>query len=290
MTHTPDARLAPLTDMQLKQLMTDLNEARVATLEKGRATLSYLQAWDVKATLIRVFGFGGFSADALECEIVSIENNVPKVEWKNREKTIIPIEYAPDGQIVFGTANFRVSVRVRVQLTIHQLGVTFTEWAACSQTGPDLGDVTDFAVKTAESDALKRAATYLGTQFGLSLYDDGSTADVVKAIVAPGQEWRRGTRIDPTTGQPLGAPVTEQRPDSAAGSVAHLRPEGVSDEEHERNMANINASLSAQAAKPRDQRAAEYTHRAGDDVPAALDPSYDDGQYEEAMAAADGQH
>lgn len=35
------------------------------------------------------------------------------------------------------------------------------------------------AVKTAESDALKRAAINLGTQFGLSLYNDGSLADVV---------------------------------------------------------------------------------------------------------------
>ena len=35
------------------------------------------------------------------------------------------------------------------------------------------------AIKTAESDALKRAAINLGTQFGLSLYNDGSLADVI---------------------------------------------------------------------------------------------------------------
>jgi hypothetical protein len=35
------------------------------------------------------------------------------------------------------------------------------------------------AIKTAESDALKRAAINLGTQFGLSLYNNGSPKDVV---------------------------------------------------------------------------------------------------------------
>jgi hypothetical protein len=35
------------------------------------------------------------------------------------------------------------------------------------------------AIKTAESDALKRAAINLGTQFGLSLYNNGATADVI---------------------------------------------------------------------------------------------------------------
>ena len=47
--------------------------------------------------------------------------------------------------------------------------------------------MTDFAVKTAESDALKRAATYLGTQFGLSLYDGGSTREIVRVLFEPTQ-------------------------------------------------------------------------------------------------------
>ena len=40
------------------------------------------------------------------------------------------------------------------------------------------------AVKTAESDALKRAAINLGDQFGLSLYNNGSTAPVVTQTLA----------------------------------------------------------------------------------------------------------
>jgi hypothetical protein len=42
------------------------------------------------------------------------------------------------------------------------------------------------AIKTAESDALKRAAINIGDQFGLSLYNNGSTTPVVvKTLVAP---------------------------------------------------------------------------------------------------------
>lgn len=284
MTHTPDHRTVPLSDMQLKQLMTDLNPSRIASRKQGGSTLSYLEAWDVKATLVRIFGFGGFSAEAEDCEILNIENNVPKTKGYGKDKVELPIEFDPDGRIKFGTANFRVTARVKVRLTIHQLGAVYTEWAASSQTGPDLGEVSDFAIKTAESDALKRAAIYLGTQFGLSLYNDGATQEVIRAIMAPGQEWSRGARITPQQQAPA------RRPADASGSVQHLRPEGVTDAEHAKNLANINASLSAQTSRSREERAAQYSHRGGDDVPAALDPSYDNGDREEAMAAGDGQH
>jgi hypothetical protein len=267
MTHTPITHeLRPLTDDQLKQLMADLNDARVASRKQGNTSLSYLQTWDVKATLIRIFGFGGFSADAIECETVMVENNVPKTTGWGKDKKELPIEYAPDGQIKFGTANFRVTMRVRVRLYIHQLGATYTEWAASSQTGPDLGEVSDFAIKTAESDALKRAAIYLGTQFGLSLYNDGATQEVVKAILAPGQEWRRGARVMPEVAEAMAQAIDGPRPANAAASVAHLKPEGVDDEAHQQAMEHLNTSLSAQMQK-------QKARRSGPNVPVALDTS-----------------
>lgn len=179
-----------LSIRQQQALMAPLNPARIATRKQGNTNLSYLEAWDIKAALIRMFGFGGFSAEALQCDIVRIENNIPRPNWVNRKREgNLPIEYDPDGQIAAGTANFRVTARVQVRLTIHSLGAVYTEWAASSQTGPDLGEVTDFAIKTAESDALKRAAIYLGTQFGLSLYDNGSTQDVVRVVLTEDQAW-----------------------------------------------------------------------------------------------------
>ena len=262
MTHTPAT--TPLTDAQLALLMTDLHPSRVS----AKQGMSYVEAYDIKATLIRVFGFGGFSADVIDSKIIKA---VEVAQVSNKEKM-----------------NWAVTAQATVTLRIHQTGATYTETAIAGSKQPDFTESADMAIKSAESDALKRAAIYLGTQFGLSLYNEGATKEIVSTIVAPGQEFRRGSRINPATGQPVGAAPQQQQ--SAAGSVAHLRPEGVSEEEHAKNMANINAALSAASAKPRDQRAAEYSHRGGPDVPAVLDPTIDDGQREEAMAAADGQH
>ena len=51
---------------------------------------------------------------------------------------------------------------------------------------PSRGDAHDNAVKTAESQALKRMAINMGTQFGLSLYRDGQIEDVVRlTLVRP---------------------------------------------------------------------------------------------------------
>lgn len=152
-----------LNTKQLEVLMKPLNPGRVKTRTQGGATLSYLEAWDVKAMLIRVFGIGGFSADVINAQIVDVER-------------------ADDGKI-------KVAAMVTVRLHIPSLECTYTETSVAGQTGRTFGDVADFAIKTAESDALKRACVYLGTQFGLGLYNNGSTGEVVQVILAPDQEW-----------------------------------------------------------------------------------------------------
>jgi len=155
----------PLSKEQIGVLMMPLNPGRVQSRRGGGgANLSYLAAYDVKATLIRVFGFGGFSAETIKTEIL---RNEP---------------YQKDGKDLV-----RVTAMCTVRLTIHVTGAVYSESAVSMQSGPDHGEVTDFAVKTAESDALKRAATYLGTQFGLGLYDNGSTQDVVRTVLEPQQ-------------------------------------------------------------------------------------------------------
>lgn len=147
---------------QVAALMGNLSPKRVVELNKGKSgTLKYLEAWDVKASLIRVFGFANFSAEVVESQIVNV---VPKGE----------------SQVV-------VLAKATVRLTIHATGAVYTETAAASQTGTQVGEVADFALKTAESDALKRCAIYLGTQFGLSLYNSGSTTDVVQVVLDPEQ-------------------------------------------------------------------------------------------------------
>jgi hypothetical protein len=156
-----------LTRDQLKALIADLNPNRIAHRSQGGSKLSYLEAWDVRASLIRVFGFASWSAEMLDKQVVEIENDVPKSGG--------------------GTTARRVTMLATMRLTILQTGAVYTEAAVSTQAGAIVGDVMDFALKTAASDALKRCAMNLGTQFGLSLYNKGSVRDIVRTVFAPGQ-------------------------------------------------------------------------------------------------------
>ena len=80
--------------------------------------------------------------------------------------------------------NWSVGYKVELRLHIKDLDATYTEAAVGSAMLPQRGEAHDMAVKTAESDALKRAAINLGDQFGLSLYKNGQTAPVVLETLA----------------------------------------------------------------------------------------------------------
>lgn len=222
--------LVPLSDEQVYVLLNDLNRARVANRSQGGASLSYLEAWDVKATLTKVFGFGGYSSELLEYRL---ENTQPveAIEWSgpsgNRTKAV---RRDADGNIVY---NHQITVSARVQLHIHQLGVFYTEGAAASQTGPDFGEVMDFALKTAESDALKRAAINLGTQFGLSLYASDKQNvhydDVIRVVLAPAQKGARDRHAAALKAKreaeiPEPTPVASPEPEEPASGEATATP------------------------------------------------------------------
>jgi hypothetical protein len=157
-----------ITEQQLKVLMSNLNPNRVSNRSQGRQSLSYLEAWDVKATLIRVFGFAGFSAECLEAKIIDLRE-VPQAQGNGK--------------------NWKVTAQASVRLTIHQTGAIYTETAIAGSSQPDITESMDMAIKSAESDALKRACIYLGSQFGLSLYKNGQTQDIVSRVFAPDQLW-----------------------------------------------------------------------------------------------------
>lgn len=153
-----------LTAEQYEVLLKPLASSRVAHRSQGGMQLSYLEAWDVRAHLIRIFGFGGWSADVLSADLMYEEKN-EKGRWE---------------------VGYKVVMRLRIHAQDDFLGdTTYTEAAVGSATLPQRGEAHDMAVKTAESDALKRAAVNLGTQFGLSLYDNGSRQDVVKHTLRP---------------------------------------------------------------------------------------------------------
>lgn len=139
---------------QQQELLKPISASRVASRQGGGGkSLSYLEAWDVKAHLIRVFGFGRWSANVLQAELAFEEQN-EKGQWN-------------------------VGYKVLLELRVYDLPCSYTEAAIGSATLSQRGEAHDMAIKTAESDALKRAAINLGDQFGLSLYNAGSLKPVV---------------------------------------------------------------------------------------------------------------
>ena len=139
---------------QQEQLIKGINPTRIAKRQGGGGkSLSYLESWDVKAHLLRIFGFGGWNWTVLKAELAFEEQNE--------------------------RGNWNVGYKVIGRLYIHSLECDYTEAAVGSASLSQRGEAHDMAIKTAESDAIKRAAINLGDQFGLSLYNNGSTAPVV---------------------------------------------------------------------------------------------------------------
>ena len=182
----------PFTPQQIDALMRPLKEQRVSSRKQGGQSLSYLEALDVKAHLTRIFGFGGWDSTVHDIVLVSCEKN---------EK-----------------GNYDASYQASVTLTIRDpkghYVCEFTEAAVGSSSLPRKGDALDMAIKTAESDALKRAAINLGTQFGLSLYNNGSLRDVIITTLVHPREDSNASE------NPAPAPATAPQEDvSASGNT-----------------------------------------------------------------------
>ena len=150
-----------LSDEQITELLKPIDPNRVAKDGKG---FSHVEAWDIRRTMNRIFGFGNWSARVENMELISereITMKSGKSGWNvvYRAKCVLDVGEFTDGQ------------------------GCYTEWAAGDSTNPVLAEAHDQAIKTAESQAFKRCAVNLGDQFGLSLYDNGSTHATVQEIV-----------------------------------------------------------------------------------------------------------
>lgn len=140
--------------------------------------MSHLEAWDVRRTLTRVFGIGGWDQELLSKDCV----HAVGAEKRKRDKE--GNEYGDPyiAWTVVYTATVRLVIRGRDGAEICH----FDEGAAGDSVNqPSIGDAHDMALKTAISQALKRAAVNLGDQFGLSLYNNGSTKQVIHRTLAP---------------------------------------------------------------------------------------------------------
>lgn len=114
--------------------MSDFSEDVVAELQKaiqpGRVSkdgkgFSHVEAWDIRRTMNKIFGFGNWSADTERMELTF------EVESENPKKP--------------GTMRWSVGYRAQVTVTVG--GATYTEWAAGDAINPARGDAHDMAIK-----------------------------------------------------------------------------------------------------------------------------------------------
>lgn len=150
-----------LSSEQVDQLLKPINPSRVSKDGKG---FSHVEAYDIRAHLNRIFGFARWSSELTDLQL-NFEVEAGGKWTVSYRATIALTVYSPQGDRL----------------------ATYTEAAVGdAKNQPSRGDAHDMAIKTAESQAFKRAAVNLGDQFGLGLYNSGSTASAVKdTLVRP---------------------------------------------------------------------------------------------------------
>jgi recombination DNA repair RAD52 pathway protein len=153
-----------LAPEQVAQLLKPVNPSRVAYNNKNMA---HLPQHDVRAHLIRVFGFGGWETELTSLELI-------------HERSVGVDEKSQGRWWVTYRCTMRLSIKDRTGCVIasYEDGAT-----GSAQNQPSPGDAHDNAMKNAISYALKRCAINLGDQFGLSLYNGGQLTPLVKGLV-----------------------------------------------------------------------------------------------------------
>ena len=206
-TQNPDYQKPGLTEEQIATLLRPLNKARVATRSQSGQTLSYLEQHDVRAHMTRVFGFCNWSSRVVETRHL-FEERVPALRQGE------PVVDNKTGEV---KTNWYCAWQATVELTIMdqqgQVLTSYSDVAIGGNTQPQRHEANDMSLKTAVSDALKRAATNLGDQFGLSLYQKGSTGPIVRGIV--GREATKPTPIEPEKADKLSHSIGMQGDDPA---------------------------------------------------------------------------
>lgn len=142
------------TDTQVSQLSAPLPRSNVKTRQQAGRNLSYIEAWKAIDEANRIFGFGEWSSETIECRCVA-----------EKPRKIGKGTYEKDGHGVSYVARVRITVKTPDGLVTRE-GV-----GAGHGIDADLGLAHESAIKESESDARKRALMTFGNPFGLALYD-----------------------------------------------------------------------------------------------------------------------
>lgn len=200
-----------LTPDQHRVLLMGINSNRVKVL-RGQ---SHVEAWDVRRTLTRIFGFGGWGLETIELALVREITYAPGELIRKRRDGAT---YSNDAPVY--TVVYRCQARLTIKNPDGSTGAVFEDGASGSgDNQPNLGDAHDQAMKTALSQALKRCAANLGDQFGLSLYNDGSHQPQVNVtLVGPvmeggGDVAEQAVQSEKVKGEQVATPAGDQPPE-----------------------------------------------------------------------------
>jgi DNA recombination protein Rad52 len=134
------------TDQQARQLKAKLDAQHVRTRKANGATLHYIEGWHAIAEANRIFGFDGWDRRTLVTNCV----------WTGTRGQLYLAAY---------TAKVRIYVRAGDVVIVREGSGTG------EGTADTPGQAHEIALKSAETDATKRALATFGNIFGLALYD-----------------------------------------------------------------------------------------------------------------------
>ena len=135
-----------LSDIQLRQLRAKLDARHVKTRKANGTDLHYVEGWRVISEANRIFGY-----DA----------------WDRRTVATKCVSNSANGQRHFAAYTAKVRITVRAgDINIVREGSGTGEGGGLTP-----GQAHEIALKSAETDATKRALATFGNPFGLALYD-----------------------------------------------------------------------------------------------------------------------
>jgi len=132
------------SDHQIRALHRSVTAPNVRTRVSEGKELSYVEGWFAIAEANRIFGFDGWDRETVEAKCIQARE-------------------ARGSHSVLYTARVRITVRTGE-------GVVVRDGYGTGEGRGSLSEAHDLALKTAETDATKRALVTFGKAFGLLLY------------------------------------------------------------------------------------------------------------------------
>lgn len=133
------------SDHQVNALRRTLSQKFVHSREVQGRTLSYIEGWHAIAEANRIFGFDGWDRETVETKCLL-----------NRETR--------------GSHHAVYIAKIRITVRAEDREVVREGYGTGEAHGTSAGETHERALKTAETDATKRALATFGKPFGLSLY------------------------------------------------------------------------------------------------------------------------